>query len=79
MTVFGKRFTTNGLVTIVTDDYIVMASQLFGFWKKYAIGDTLFSGRIFTERMFSDVKAEAENATTGTWTFDDNLEMGKRA
>lgn len=77
MTIFGKRITDRGFNITTTDDSVIMSSA-FGFWKRYYVGDTLSNGRVLTDTMFAEIKADTVKGATGTWTYNDGMEL-KRA
>ena len=77
MTVFGKRIKDNGFNVTTTDNSVIMSSA-FGFWKQYRVGDTLSNGRVLTDTMLAEIKADTVKGSAGTWTYNDGMEL-KRA
>ena len=78
MTRFGRRISGCGYIVTTTDDSVIMSST-FGYWKEYHIGDILSNGQTLTEERFKDIKEETANGSTGTWWYDEDMELKKRA
>ena len=78
MTRFGRRISGGGYIVTTTDDTVIMSSTL-GYWKEYHICDMLSCGQRLTEERFKDIKEETRNGSTGTWWYDEDLELKKRA
>ena len=74
MTVFGKRIMDNGFNVTTTDNSVIMSSA-FGFWKQYHVGDTLSNGRVLTDTMLAEIKADTVKGSTGIWTYNDGMEL----
>lgn len=77
MTIFGKRITDKGFHVTTTDNSVIMSSA-FGFWKQHKVGDTLSNGKVLTDTMLAEIKADTVKGSTGTWTYNDKMEL-KRA